>query len=123
MGKISKICKGLFIMYYIEKTLEISASHKLTLDYESKCQNMHGHNWIITIYCKSNELNQNGMVIDFTDIKNKVMNKLDHRNINEILNFNPTAENIAYWIVNEIPHCYKCEVIESENNKAIYEKI
>ena len=39
-------------MYYIEKTLEISACHRLTLSYESKCQNLHGHNWIITVYCK-----------------------------------------------------------------------
>lgn len=31
-------------MYYIEKTFEISASHKLTLSYRSKCENLHGHN-------------------------------------------------------------------------------
>lgn len=56
-------------MYYIEKTLEVSACHRLNLSYESKCQNLHGHNWIITIYCKSRELNKDGMVVDFTHIK------------------------------------------------------
>ena len=40
-------------MYYIKKTIEISSSHRLNLSYESKCQNLHGHNWIITIYVKS----------------------------------------------------------------------
>ena len=39
-------------MYYIEKTMEISACHSLKLSYESKCQNLHGHNWIFTVYCK-----------------------------------------------------------------------
>ena len=59
-------------MYYIEKTLEISACHRLKLSYESKCQNLHGHNWIITVYCKSRELNSDGMVVDFTHIKQLV---------------------------------------------------
>ncbi|MFC2713173.1 MAG: 6-pyruvoyl tetrahydropterin synthase family protein, partial [Segatella salivae] len=39
-------------MYYIKKSFEISASHHLKLSYQSKCSNVHGHNWHITIYCK-----------------------------------------------------------------------
>jgi 6-pyruvoyltetrahydropterin/6-carboxytetrahydropterin synthase len=108
-------------MYYIKKTIEISASHKLTLDYKSKCQDLHGHNWIITIYCKSETLNHNGMVIDFTEIKKLIHEKIDHKNLNEVLEFNPTAENIAKWIIEQIPMAYKCDIIESENNMASYE--
>ena len=59
-------------MYYVKKRLEISAAHNLKLDYESKCENLHGHNWIIDIYCKSAELDKNGMVLDFTVIKKKI---------------------------------------------------
>ena len=51
-------------MYYIEKTFEISASHSLTLSYESKCTRLHGHNWIVTVYCRSRELNADGMIVD-----------------------------------------------------------
>ena len=108
-------------MYKIKKRLEISASHKLNLDYESKCQNIHGHNWIINIYCKSETLDKNGMVQDFTEIKKKIHNKLDHKNLNEVLDFNPTAENIAKWITEQIETCYKCSVQESEGNIATYE--
>jgi 6-pyruvoyltetrahydropterin/6-carboxytetrahydropterin synthase len=108
-------------MYKIIKTIEISASHKLKLDYDSKCKDLHGHNWIITIYCKSKELNSNGMVIDFSEIKKLVTEKLDHKNLNEVLNFNPTAENIAKWIVEIIPKCYKVDVKESLGNVASYE--
>lgn len=108
-------------MYYVEKTLEISASHKLNLTYESKCENLHGHNWIITIYCKSEELNEDGMVIDFTHIKKLVSEKMDHHNLNDIFDFNPSAENIAHWIVETVPKCYKTKVKESEGNVAIYE--
>lgn len=109
-------------MYYIEKHLEIAGSHKLTLDYESKCQNLHGHNWKIVIHCKSKKLNRNGMVEDFTLIKKKIKSKLDHQNLNEVFTFNPTAENIARWICDQIPTCYKVSVQESEGNTAIYEK-
>ena len=108
-------------MYYVKKRLEVSASHKLKLSYESKCQNLHGHNWIIYVYCKSEKLNQDGMVLDFTHIKKNIHEKLDHQNLNEVLDFNPTAENIAKWIVDALPYCYKATVIESENNEATYE--
>lgn len=109
-------------MYYVSKRMEIAGAHKLTLDYESKCQNLHGHNWIITVYCKSETLNQNGMVIDFKHIKNIVSNKLDHQYINDVVPFNPTAENIAKWICDQVQNCYKVSVQESEGNIAVYEK-
>lgn len=109
-------------MYYIKKTLEVSSSHHLHLSYASKCSNVHGHNWLITVFCKSRQLNADGMVIDFTEIKRLVKGKLDHKDLNEVFDFNPTAENIAYWITTQVPQCYRVEIQESSGNMAIYEK-
>jgi len=111
-------------MYSITKTLEIAGGHRLELDYKSKCGNLHGHNWIITIYCAclDEDLDKNGMVVDFTTIKNLIHDKLDHKYLNKVFDFNPTAENIAYWIYTQINSCYRVDVQESIGNVATYEE-
>ena len=107
-------------MYYVSKRMEIAGAQRLNLPYESKCANIHGHNWIVTVYCKAEQLNNAGMVCDFKHIKEAIHGKLDHQFVNEIVAFNPTAENMAKWVVEQIPECYKCMVQESEGNVAIY---
>ena len=106
-------------IYCVSKRMEIAGSHKLSLSYQSKCENLHGHNWIVTVFCASKVLNQDGMVCDFKHIKQKIHGYLDHGNFNELLPFNPTAENIAKWITQQIPECYKAVVQESEGNTAM----
>ena len=117
-------------MYQVTKRLEISASHKLELPYESKCANLHGHNWIVEITVCADTLTEYGMVLDFVHIKNLIHNKLDHQNMNDVLKVNPTAENIAYWIqetINDyladesperIVYVSRVKVQESEGNVA-----
>ena len=108
-------------MYKVIKRLEIAASHKLHLPYESKCKNLHGHNWILTVYLQSETL-ENGMVSDFTEIKKLVNSKLDHKNINDYIE-QPTAENIAKYVCDILGEkCYMVEVQESDGNVAVYEK-
>lgn len=108
-------------MYTVTKRLEISAAHQLFLNYESKCKNLHGHNWIIYVTCQSETLDANGIVVDFKHIKNLVSDVLDHQYLNDVLQCNPTAENIARWICEKVPHCVKVSVQESEGNVAVYE--
>lgn len=128
-------------MYTITKRMEISAAHKLVLPYQSKCTNLHGHNWIIEVEICAPELNKAGMVIDFGDIKG-IVNHLDHTTLNDffhsgttpgkIIKENPTAENIARWIADNINQMLnntnrdnlakvsKVIIQESEGNKVCY---
>lgn len=106
-------------MYFLSKKMEISCQHHLP-KHKGICRNLHGHNWYITVhcFCANNDLNAEGMIIDFGEIK-KVVNKPDHGNLNDYLE-NPTAENIARWICEQIDSCYMVEVEETADNKAVY---
>ena len=109
-------------MYRVTKRMEISGAHFLKLDYESKCSSLHGHNWIITVTVESETLDRNGMVVDFSKIKD-VVNQLDHKCINDVLgDINPTAENMARWICDRIPKCTKVSVQETDGNIATFER-
>lgn len=108
-------------MYYVKKTFEVAGAHRLELDYPSKCTQLHGHNWQITIYCKSRELDRNGMVVDFADIKRRIADRLDHQVVNDVIGCNPTAENMARWCQQQVPGCYRVDVQETAGNVATYE--
>jgi 6-pyruvoyltetrahydropterin/6-carboxytetrahydropterin synthase len=109
-------------MYHVTKRMEIAGAHRLSLPYASKCRDLHGHNWIITVHCRAEQLDENGMVCDFTAVKMLVHDRLDHKFLNDVVPFNPTAENIARWICEKVPNCWRVDVQESEGNVATYER-
>lgn len=69
-------------MYSVCKEFSFDAAHRLfNLSYESKCKNLHGHKYFVTIKLFVEDLNCDGMVIDFTHFKafqTWVDNFLDH---------------------------------------------
>lgn len=84
-----------------------SAAHNLR-NYRGKCEELHGHNWQVEITVQRADLSKDGMVIDFKDLKEMtegVLSGLDHKYLNELEHFkkhNPTSENIAAYIAEEI---------------------
>ncbi|MDQ7773767.1 MAG: 6-carboxytetrahydropterin synthase [Elusimicrobiales bacterium] len=69
-------------MYKIKKTFHLAYGHRL-LHYKGKCENLHGHNALIEVTLKSEELNSERMVMDFTELGAKMKTwldeNLDHR--------------------------------------------
>jgi len=104
-------------------------------NYSGKCSRLHGHNWKVEVNIYGNKLDELGMLIDFRDLKdavNKIMLNLDHYCLNEIEPFckiNPTAENIAKYIYEQLEETQKFDqnvklrsvrVWESLNSAAAY---
>lgn len=94
---------------------EIAGAHCLKLPYESPCQNLHGHNWAVSIHIKSKTLAGHGMILDFKHIKD-YLKKFDHRCLNDLVEFNPTAENLAKHFGE-----YVLSLAKAEGCKGIYE--
>lgn len=108
-------------MYKVKKTMEISASHSLHFRSAGVSEPVHGHNWTITVHCRSKELDEDGMVVDFLDIERRIHDYLDHGDLNALLPCNPSTENLARWICDRVPKCYRVDVRECEGNEASYE--
>jgi len=105
-------------MFRVTREIDFCYGHRL-LDYDGKCKYLHGHNGRAVITIESPQLDELGMVLDFTEIKRVVSNwideNLDHRMILRhddparkaleklgeplyLVDVNPTAENIARLI-------------------------
>lgn len=83
----------------IGREFTFDSAHHL-LNYDGDCANVHGHTYHLHIMLLGKV--KDGFVIDFKLLKSIVMeyviSKLDHKDLNNVLDFNPTAENIAVKI-------------------------
>ena len=105
-------------MFRVSREIEFSYGHRL-LNYKGKCEHLHGHNGKVLVTMEAPELDDRGMVLDFSEIKRTLSRwideYLDHRMLLRsddplvpvlqdagepmfLMDVNPTAENIARLI-------------------------
>jgi len=108
----------------ITKKFKFELSHRLIDSYSEKCQSIHGHSYICEVTLTGEKLDSTGMLMDFGQVKNKIGNLFDAwdhsfmfwsndplvKNYIEMLHvqplrmievdYNPTAENMAFHIYN-----------------------
>ena len=88
--------------YTISKQFAFCASHTLdSLPEGHKCRRLHGHNYKVEVELRDNALDPDGMVRDYGDLAlfRDYLNKYyDHRHLNDVVNFPPTAEAMAYHL-------------------------
>lgn len=89
-------------MYRISKEFAFSASHRLDgLPPEHQCARLHGHNIVVRVTLAAQDVDDTGFVMDYGDLsplKNWIDSTFDHRHLNDVVSFNPTAENFCRYI-------------------------
>ena len=86
----------------------IEASHHIP-NHKGKCKHLHGHSYRIGATIVGLHDTQNGIFIDFGDIK-EVIDRFDHRNLNDTFKF-PSAENMSRFFALKILRMHK-DIVE-----------
>ncbi len=132
-------------MVYVKRRETFSAAHRLynpaysdqkNFEIFGKCSNpnWHGHNYVLEVTVAGEPDPETGFVIDLKILKNiineKILSKVDHKNLNTETDFMkdiiPTAENIAKGIFHELidnlpsGSLYAVKLFETEKNIVEY---
>jgi len=100
-----------------------SAAHFLK-EYKGKCEKVHGHTFQVEVAIAVRELDRAGLGYDFAEIKKVLAAALpDHALLNDVLPFNPSAENLARHLYGELKKAYPVRSVtvwESDDASATY---
>lgn len=110
-------------MYKIERKFTLPIGHRLS-KHEGRCFSLHGHNFTILVGVKSEFLNENDMVIDFSELNRitkefldifdhaTMLNRLKDTDLAEklkeigtrvlLVDYDPTAEKLAELIYKDV---------------------
>lgn len=120
-------------MYEVMVKKSFAGAHNLR-NYNSKCERLHGHNWLVEVTARADQLDESEIALDFVVLKKILVEELDvldHGYLNEIPPFdviNPTSERIARHLYermgarlnNERVRVVRVDVWETDNNRASY---
>jgi 6-pyruvoyltetrahydropterin/6-carboxytetrahydropterin synthase len=89
-------------MYFISKQYHFSASQQQTqLPASHPDHRLHGHNYIVEIILRAEQLDEYGFVIEVGDLKpfqRIIDDELDHRHLNDVLPGHTSSECLAKWL-------------------------
>lgn len=102
---------------------KFSAAHFLR-GYKGKCEQVHGHTFQVEVEIAVDALGEDGIGFDFTEVKKTLAAVLpDHTLLNDVVSFNPSAENLSRHLYAELKAHYPVKAVtvwESEDASATY---
>ena len=110
----------------LSKRFRFEAAHRLPR-YQGPCYHLHGHSYELHVSLEMPVDAETGMTLDFFKlegaVKARILDRLDHKNINDTME-NPTAENIAIWIWNQLkelfPQLVEIKLFETPDSSVTY---
>jgi 6-pyruvoyltetrahydropterin/6-carboxytetrahydropterin synthase len=94
-------------MFQVSVEETFSSGHALR-GYRGKCENVHGHNYRVRVTVEGPQLDNIGLLVDFTELKRvirAITATLDHQFMNDLEPFktvNPSAENVAKYFFDQV---------------------
>ena len=127
-------------MYEIKKIFTFEMAHQLTEAYSEECKGIHGHSYTMEVLVRGGILNEEGMLIDFKLLKervNSLVDEWDHAFMvnqwanqmvpkGKVVHFpgNTTAENMAKFAFNYlktlVPQIHRINLWETATGCASY---
>lgn len=105
-------------MYVVSVQAHYDSAHYLR-SYHGKCEQLHGHRYIVEAALTTDRLGEGGIAFDFVDVKRalrELADELDHNNLNELPPFTeiePSAENQARYFYEELKRRLPSEMAEA----------
>lgn len=95
--------------YELNKDMNFAAAHFIDHESAGKCQNVHGHTYFANVTIVGNELQANGFLVNFQELKQLVHGEYDHTlmNNNDFNNEEPSTEVVAKTIYKNIEQALK----------------
>ncbi|WP_145387261.1 6-carboxytetrahydropterin synthase QueD [Staphylococcus capitis] len=119
--------------FELNKDFNFSAAHYIPCEDAGKCMRTHGHTYFVNITIAGDELDHNGFLVNFADLKKLIHNQFDHHLLNDLESFkgkNPSTEIVAQTIYTMVkdylskrdnqPKCVQIFLRETPTSYVVY---
>ncbi|MDQ7157691.1 6-carboxytetrahydropterin synthase QueD [Staphylococcus warneri] len=119
--------------FELNKDFNFSAAHYIPSEDAGKCMRTHGHNYFVNITIAGDELDHNGFLVNFSDLKKLIHDQFDHYLLNDLVQFkgkSPSTEIVAQTIYQMVqsylkdqknqPKCVQVYLRETPTSYVVY---
>lgn len=119
--------------FELNKDFNFSAAHYILSEDAGKCMRTHGHTYFVNITIAGDELDHNGFLVNFSDLKKLIHDQFDHYLLNDLVQFkgkSPSTEIVAQTIYQMVqsylkdqknqPKCVQVYLRETPTSYVVY---
>ncbi|PKR85690.1 6-carboxytetrahydropterin synthase QueD [Heyndrickxia camelliae] len=119
--------------FELNKDMNFSTAHFIPNEKAGKCSFTHGHTYFVNLTIAGDDLDEMGMLVNFSDLKKLVHGRYDHKLLNDFPEFEklpPSTEAVAQTIYElvanyldtlpNLPKCIQVLVRETPTSYVIY---
>ena len=119
--------------FELNKDFNFSAAHYIPSEDAGKCMRTHGHTYFVNITIAGDELDHNGFLVNFSDLKKLIHDQFDHYLLNDLVKCkgkSPSTEIVAQTIYQMVqsylkdqknqPKCVQVYLRETPTSYVVY---